>query len=48
METDGLKVALTTYGIAAVISMLTAAIISVSTKIIEHNAERKLRKRPEK
>ena len=44
MEMDGVTVAFTTYGIAAAISMLTAALISVMVKVIEFSNKRKAKK----
>jgi len=44
MNMDGVTVAFVTYGIAAVISMLTAAIIAVMVKIIDISNKRKEKK----
>ncbi|HNY21950.1 MAG TPA: hypothetical protein PKO22_07355 [Treponemataceae bacterium] len=42
---DGMTVALVTYGIAAAISMLTAALIAVMVKVIEFSNNRKAGKK---
>lgn len=44
MNMEGITVAFTSYGIAAAISMLTAGLISVMVKLIEHNNRRKQNK----
>lgn len=41
---EGLSVAFTTYGIAAAISLLTAALISVMVKAIEFGNNRKAKR----
>ncbi len=41
MDMEGVTVAFTTYGIAAAISMLTAALISIMVKSIEFFNRRK-------
>jgi|GEM_PF-4464691 hypothetical protein len=37
MDVNGVSVAFSSYAIAGVISMLTAAVMAIAVKIIEHN-----------
>ena len=40
MDVNGVSVAFSSYAVAAVISMLTAGVMAIAVKVIEHNNKR--------